>query len=399
MTIWIQNPFDNLPCEGFRKQRYWLMCEAFAAAGHRVVFWTSDFSHANKAKRKLRDACDGARAADEGIALRLVPTLPYPKNVCWARVRSHRAYAREWIRLARAETEKPDVIVSSMPTLSTADAALVLGRETGAKVVVDVMDAWPETFERLAPRGLRGLARLLLAPLRRKARRIYRDADLVTGVCERYRGLVGRPDYWLAYHGVELEPGERAGEGASGRADGGAVRLVYAGCLGRTYDLDTVLHAVAENPDFSLDVAGKWDRPVPERVTAHGYLGREDLRRLLASCDVGVIPMNAESWVGVPYKLCDYAAAGLRIVSSLGGETSDLLRRYGCGETYRAGNAASLAAAVRRAASDRSSREMCEREFDARKIYAAYVTRVLEELDGTRSCDGMRDKLNSKKGD
>ena len=390
MTIWIQNPFDNLPCEGFRKQRYWLMCEAFAAAGHRVVFWTSDFSHANKAKRKFLSSADQFRVADGEIALRLIPTLPYPGNVCWARVRSHRAYAREWIRLARAEKERPDVIVSSMPTLSTADAALALGRETGAKVVVDVMDAWPETFERLAPRSLRGLARLLLMPLRSKARRIYREADLVTGVCERYRDLVGRPDYWLAYHGVELELDERVGDGASGRADGDAVRLVYAGCLGRTYDLDTVLCAVAENPDFALDVAGKWGRPVPERVTAHGYLGREDLRRLLASCDVGVIPMNAESWVGVPYKLCDYAAAGLRIVSSLGGESSELLRRYGCGETYRAGDAASLAAAVRRAVSCRSSRGMCEREFDAKKIYAAYVTRVMEELDGPRACDKMK---------
>ena len=32
MTVWIQNPFDNLPCEGYRKQRYWLMAEAFARA-------------------------------------------------------------------------------------------------------------------------------------------------------------------------------------------------------------------------------------------------------------------------------------------------------------------------------------------------------------------------------
>ena len=46
MTVWIQNPFDNLPQEGFRKQRYWLMAEAFVRAGHDVVYWTSDFSHA-----------------------------------------------------------------------------------------------------------------------------------------------------------------------------------------------------------------------------------------------------------------------------------------------------------------------------------------------------------------
>ena len=53
MTVWIQNPFDNLPQEGFRKQRYWLMAEAFVRAGHDVVYWTSDFSHATKAPRRF----------------------------------------------------------------------------------------------------------------------------------------------------------------------------------------------------------------------------------------------------------------------------------------------------------------------------------------------------------
>ena len=56
MTVWIQNPFDNLPCEGYRKQRYWLMAEAFARAGHSVVLWTSDFSHGAKAPRLILDS-------------------------------------------------------------------------------------------------------------------------------------------------------------------------------------------------------------------------------------------------------------------------------------------------------------------------------------------------------
>ena len=49
MNIWIINPFDNLPVEGYRPQRYWLMSEAFARAGHAVTLWTQDWSHARKA--------------------------------------------------------------------------------------------------------------------------------------------------------------------------------------------------------------------------------------------------------------------------------------------------------------------------------------------------------------
>ena len=35
MRVWIVNPFDNLPLEGTRPQRYWLMARAFARAGDR----------------------------------------------------------------------------------------------------------------------------------------------------------------------------------------------------------------------------------------------------------------------------------------------------------------------------------------------------------------------------
>ena len=445
MVVWIQNPFDTLPSEGGRKMRYWLLSEAFARAGHRVTLWTSDFSHATKRRRECGagavekwkggevEKCDvgatgatsGASAtcglksppplASQGIEVRLVPTLPYSRNVSLARIRSHRAYAAEWMRLAQdTSLPRPDLVVASIPTVSGAEAALSLGRRFGAKVVVDVMDAWPETFERLAPRPLRPLAHALLTPLRRRARRVYRDADLVTGVSERYRELTGRGDYYLAYHGIEVEKwrsGEvekwRSGDSSSLRSTvphlhsstfphlhsstfphlhsstfpllHSSTSLVYAGNLGRTYDLATVVKAVEADPRLTLDVAGFGEfRSDCPRVRFHGLLSERDLRTLLESCDVGVVPMAAESWVGVPYKLCDYARAGLKVVSSLGGETSGLLERWQCGATYRAGDAASFAAAVASVASMPSgaSRRMCEELFDAGRIYDGYVRRA-----------------------
>ena len=55
MRVWIENPFDNLPSEGFRPQRFWLMARAFAAAGHDVTLWTSDFNHTTKKARIVAD--------------------------------------------------------------------------------------------------------------------------------------------------------------------------------------------------------------------------------------------------------------------------------------------------------------------------------------------------------
>lgn len=372
MTVWIQNPFDGLPFEGGRKQRYWLMSEAFLRAGHRVVYWTADFSHATKGRRPPVPP----GAAPDGMEVRFVPTRPYPSNVCLARQKSHRAYAAEWKRMALAAPgERPSLLVTSMPTISAAEAALEVARRFGARVVVDVQDAWPETFERLFPRCARLLARAALAPWRRRARRIYREADVVTGVCDRYRELTGRSDYYRAYLGIE-----RVGEAAPQRAADGVVRLVYSGNLGRSYDLETVVRAVAGDPAMELDVAGfggfSSDGP---RVRFHGLLSASALAELYSRCDVGVIPMRDESWVGVPNKMFDYAAAGLRIVGSLGGETAALIAKYGCGATYEPGDAASFAEAVRGCAGigRGASLSLCEAEFDAVRIYDNYVQRIL----------------------
>ena len=390
MNVWLQNPFDNLPLEGYRKQRFWLMAEAFVRAGHRVVLWTSDFSHLNKRPRTLT-------AAPATFGLELIPTRPYAKNVSLARVRSHRAYAKAWKRQAAAviaatPTAKPDLIVSSLPTISGAAAALDLGRACGAKVVIDVQDAWPETFERLAPRGCAGLARLALSPFRHEAQRIYREADLVTGVCDRYRALIGRDDYIRSYLGIELTPPPAP---VAPPAD--VLRLVYAGNLGLTYDLGTVIRGLARLDNITLDIAGAgegeadWKSLVQrlglgERVRFHGYLGEQQLRQLLARADVGVVPMPSDSFVGLPNKLADYAAAGLGILSSLGGESEALLIRSAAGATYAVGDGKSFQEAVLRLKGQRDGLRtralaLAAQEFDAVRLYDAYVSAILAKLN------------------
>ena len=367
MTVWIEAPFDNLPAEGFRRQRYWMMAEAFVRAGHDVTYFTSDFNHGTKAPRRLVSAL-----RTPGIEVVLVPTPPYRRNVSLRRILSHRAYARAFARHA-AGRQSPAVVIAATPTLGAAAAALRLARRCGARFVLDIQDAWPETFLRLLPGGLKWTGRLLFAPLFRKARRLYREADLVTGVSARYRALSGRDDYRLAYLGVP--PQEPPAEGRVR----GATRLVYAGSLGNGYDLGTVIEAVRRNPALTLDIAGsgplepRWRAMANARTRFHGYLPDAELRRLLASCDVGVIPMRDDSWVGLPNKLGDYLAAGLRVVSSLHGECGELLARAHAGTTYDFGSADSLLRALETLPASAVELPDCLR---AERIYARYANEV-----------------------
>ncbi len=394
MKVWINSPFDTLPGEGGRPMRYWLLCRALVAAGHEVVFWSSDFHHVTKRRRPLKQVY-----AADGFQVRLVPTPAYRANVGLRRLHSHRQYARRWRAMARAEVAagrlpRPDAIVVSLPPLELFGAAAALRRSWGCRLVVDIQDLWPESFLRLLPRSLQWCGNLLLLPARLRARRAYRAADGVAAVAQRYlqwareqgcRAAMGLFPLGCILPGMEAAA---TADGDEGRREDD-LRLCYVGNLGNSYDIATMIEGVrlleAEGLKVSLTVAGEGPQRRRVAVAAGqgapirdlGYLPKAEMEALLARCDVGIVPMVASSWVAVPNKVVDYAAAGLAMVNGLQGETQELLERYDAGILYGSGDAAGFASAVRRYLDDREllmrhqrgARRLAEERFDGGKIY------------------------------
>ena len=205
MNVWIINPFDNLPVEGYRPQRYWLMSEAFARAGHRVTYWTQNWSHARKDERQLTDGRTlEDLSASLPFTLKFVRVPGYRRNICLKRIWSHWRFAKNWSALASA-ADAPDLIIVSSPPLFIGREVRRFCVRTGAKYIVDIMDAWPETFERVAPRWTLGW-------MRRLARENYRQAAGITAVAQRYLDLAKSygavcPQH-LCYHGIVASSGE-----------------------------------------------------------------------------------------------------------------------------------------------------------------------------------------------
>lgn len=384
--------------------RFWLMAEAFCRVGHNVVYWTSEFSHANKKKRVLNTECEVP------FKLEIIETVPYFKNVSLRRFYSHRKLAKTFLKSARSAINSgrcspPNLIIASSPPLELVDAAHSIASKVGAKVIVDIMDAWPETFERIVPR-------FLLWPLRRLAKRNYLRADAITTVADNYTALARSYGYTKDisrfYHGIILNgdspptnqkplpsslfpfPFSLSPFPSSHPSKGTVpLRIVYAGNMGRSYDLKTAIEAVEILGDLvTLDIAGKGDQEaslkamVNEKgikgVKFHGYLSNQALSQLLSECDVGLVPMDPKSCVGIPYKFADYSKNSLAIVSSLGGESAELLSKYGAGESYDYGNSSSLVSSIkaimpRITAMRQASSKLVEENFDATKIYDLYV--------------------------
>ena len=393
MNVWLVNPFDSLPGEDARLQRYPRLAAAFSAAGWNATLWTAGFSHVFK-----RERAPGAAGGPNPWRTVFVPVPPYFSNVSLARVRSHRAFAARFLTLARSKTSAgeiaaPDLIVASTPPPSAAQAALVFARETRCKTIVDIQDAWPETFARLVPLPWRAAreaaARVLFAGAFRRERAILAGADGVSAVAARYLELAdaahSRAPRLLSRLCIDLPPrAERAR-----KAPGDPVKLAYAGSLGRTYDLESAVRAVAAVPDSMLEIAGggaeegrlrKLARRCP-RITFRGHLGAGALAEMLAGCDIGLVPMAPDAFVGTPGKLADYAAAGLAVANTLPGETQSLIARYSAGFQYEFRSARALEEAVRKAIAEpqkiaemgANARRMAEEIFPADSACAAFL--------------------------
>jgi glycosyltransferase involved in cell wall biosynthesis len=429
LTVWLVNPFDDIPGEGLPPLRYWSLARVLAARGHDVTWWTATWSHRRKA---IRTAPLGIRE-DEGFGVRLVATRPYEKNVSLARLASHKDFGRTFERLANegvasGQLARPDIILASLPPLESPEAALRLAHTLDATFILDVMDLWPETFERLLPGP--GFLRRLLTPLllgnmagRRQA--VVAGADALSAATQAYaQGAFADAPADMPRHvcyvgayvdefagppaTVDQVPFARAAAdaaqpaviqglfGAVHAAAAGPLECVYAGSLEAGQDVE-ILPAVArqlsaQGVSATIHVAGSGKHEATLRragaatggscrLTVHGLLGRREYVRLLDRCEVGLVCVKPESMVAMPNKACDYAAAGLALVNSLPGELQDLVDRYAAGLGYTAGDAASLAAAIAGLAADRrrlfsmrqAARRLAERELDREKTYASFA--------------------------
>jgi glycosyltransferase involved in cell wall biosynthesis len=423
LSVWLVNPFDDIPGEGLPPLRYWTLARVLAARGHDVIWWTATWSHRRKA---IRSAPLGIRE-DEGFAVRLVAVRPYEKDASLARIGSHRDFGKTFERLANesvssGQLERPDIILASLPPLDSPEAAARLAKKLDATFVLDVQDLWPETFDRLLP-GPSFLKRLIapfmLGGMLKRRQALVAAADAVSAATQTYADAVLRdaPDalprhvcYVGAYPQEFPSPPRlmnhvpEAGSDESATPEQAPLECVYAGTLEAGQDLDVLAGAArqlsASGVRATIHVAGTGAGEAGLRRAAaagtgscrlevHGLLPRQAYVNLLARCDLGLVCVKPESMVAVPNKACDFAAAGLAIVNSLPGELQRLIDEHAAGVAYTAGDAASLARAIagfvtdpsRLTACRQGARRLAAAEFDRERTYPKFAD-WLETVSG-----------------
>jgi glycosyltransferase involved in cell wall biosynthesis len=309
-----------------------------------------------------------------GLRTYLVEYLAFLVRAGWALTRAHR---RRRYGLVQVHT-LPDFLVFATVPL----------RLVGVPVILDLHEAMPEFF-RSRFRGRAG--RIGYALLRAQEAAALRFSTAVITVNDalgdRLRGL-GVPNAKLTIipNAPSLARFDSERQPPRTFMADGTLRLVYAGALSPTYELDVVLVALARlaesRPELpvNLELYGRDFAEVPlrdlaaelgvgDRVTFHGRIPIEDVPAAIAAADIGLAPTRRSTFTdfSLSTKAYEYAAMRRPVVAS---RLPMVERTFGDDvSTYAAGDADDLVLALARLVDEPAARE-------------AQVARALERVRG-----------------
>ena len=369
MKIWLVSIFENTPIDDNQNTRYNSIVLEAAKRNHEIVFWSSSFRH--NVKQQRFDRYCGA-ALNDRVKVHFVPVKAYSKNISVSRLFSHYRLSLDMITAFKQQTELPDVIVVAFPPISTAYEIVRWAKTHSIPVIVDIIDPWPDGFIEHMKGFQKTVGQLGILPLKKKASAVFNRATAIISISKQYIDFVQtyqkkRSATAVFYPAVQFGEMKRQLEQASQKVikNPDRITVIYAGSLGFSYDLPTILKAAEileeEQPDIHFIIAG--DGPQKDMVENYEqnhqnlkYLGRLSKERLMEEyylADIGMTQHIKGATQSVTYKLFDLLGCGLPIMNSLESEMKDIILDHQVGFYNAPGDAQQLALNITRCYHDR----------------------------------------------
>ena len=328
--------------------------EYFIHKGNTVQYIFSDFDHLRRARRGISGTAD---KTDSGSAVYL-PMRPYRKNLSARRLLSIRRFAgdvKKYLDRQLGTLQKSrgaawvaeNVLVWFLiPANSFVRAASVLKKRYGVRIVLDLIDLWPESIPRPELQKLPPMR--VWASLRDR----YLDcADWIFTECSLYQKILDLPEKKttvLPWFKDEPEGREKTGSSATGSASVGRqdkqpLQIVYLGAVNHIIDIELITEFLRrvkeflgrENRELLLHLIGEGEHKqdflrslaegeIPFRDYGAVY-EEEQKKSILQPCSFGLNFMKSSVRVGLTMKSIDYLSFGIPILNTIPEDTWELV--------------------------------------------------------------------------
>ena len=412
LAVWIMQTGEPLHTDGGnpRPMRAMNLANALISSGHKVVIWSSLFSHQEKNHRV--NESKKIRLNDQ-LEIRFIHSPGYKRNIGFGRLYDHLILAINLHKLLRKERTLPDVAFIGFPPIETSFVISHWLHKKKIPFLLDVKDQWPDIFlEPLHP-AFKSIARVLLFPYAYITRKSMMYASGMTTMAEsflqwslNYSGrirnncdmVVPLTSPSSSLFSVELEQAKEWCDSVGIKNNANVFRVLFVGSHMDVFDFDPIRIAAKlfedEFKSVEFVICGDGGSSSVLRNTMEGlsnvhftgWIDRAKIEILAQRSQAAVIPYkNIDSFMrSIPNKAIDALSLGLPILSPLKGEISNLIINNKVGLRYGTDTGRSIYDVINILIDDKDLQlrisanaiELFQREYTYEKVYTKLVSHI-----------------------
>lgn len=384
--IAIINQFGTVPGESGYSRTH-SICNSLVDGGFDVDLITSSFNHWSKTFKNM-DLYKPDMWKYRTIVLN---STAYGKNISYQRLKSHRNFAKALKQYL--DGQNYDMIITIIPALEAGKISAEYCNMHSIPFLIDLNDLWPEAFKMVIKNKF--LYNTLTYPIKKQSDKVYMSVDGVIGTSETYTNRPFKVNKKVArkltvYVGTDMDVFDKGAEGYISNIEkpGNEFWVTYAGSLGTSYDIHTLMKAggiLAKKGYDKIRIYILGDGPLRQAFEQTGidsgcnacYLGYTKYPQMAAylkKSDVLVNSFVRSAPQSIVNKVGDYLSAGKPMINTCSDvEMRELVDRYKFGENVIAEDEEKLADLIEKLY---NNKELCKvYSQNARKTAEVYFDR------------------------
>jgi len=308
---------------------------------------------------------------------------------------SYAASSTAYVKSGKALTKdgKPfDVVFcNQLSPIMMAEAAIAYKKKYHVPLVFYCLDIWPESLvaggvDRSSP---------IYKLFHRVSGRIYKASDALLVTSRLFIDYLGN-QFGIEKNSIEYLPQYAEGifEPLGLKENNGYTDLMFAGNIGKSHSLDTVIRAaeILKDEKIRFHIVGSGSDLERIKLLAKGkkleniiFYGRrplEEMPDLYRSADAMLITLKIDPVLSntLPGKVQTYMACGKPIIGAIDGETAKVIKESGCGYCGPAEDSQTLVNNIRKLRDEANIYELGQKSIDYYNINFSKVT-FMDQLE------------------
>lgn len=298
---------------------------------YQVDLITSTFQHWEKKQRDISKINEN----EYPFNILFAEEPGYRKNIDVKRIISHKLVEDHVMNIIRSNNYA--LIYCSIPGNNMAAQVVKYGTQNGIKTIIDVEDLWPEAMQ-MVFHFPKFVDNVIYYPFRRTAREAYSKVDGIIGTSDEYRDAsekiygIHKDNKETVYVGCDFQDFDDGVKEYSSaiQKEENEFWLVYAGTLGSSYDIPTLISAAQDIysrgiKNIKIKILGsgplendfkKIAEQKPCNVEFLGYTPYRKMAAYLSKSDVTINSFVKSAPQSIVNKIGDYLAAGKPMINT-----------------------------------------------------------------------------------